>query len=488
MSSFFSKKINIALGVFALVLAGLYLAHYLQIFFSGEYLATRSDEMVYVMQARAFAENNLLQAMVYDENLAKVFGADVHGPMYPVIYGLLFKIFGFQPLVFIYLNFFLVFASIVLIFKSKLLDLQAKFGIIVTEFSFFLVFWNAFNYTPEVIHIFFANLIALKLIEIYRNPDEKTVNKRTLEFLLLIVLASAFRYSWSLSALGLVFLATNKKEFLKLFAWSFAVVALGFLYNKLCHAEFFGLVMTKIPEALHNGDVQGALTLLTDNISNNLQLYFYKFYFDSYYFIAKYVYVFLMGWFIYKGYKEKNNYNYAVALIALLYFSSMIVFFDAYDFRDLRGMVAPLIIMIYAIYASNYKRLGYICAIVFFLGLLGSYQMYRYLHYDKAISSAQLYKAEQAVPFNIVPAEGKKLITILIPQQMYWRLMPGREPNIKNVLHSPVMKYPLKNNEGVPIRYAYNNTNESPYKLWNKIEIDYIFDAEHGRLIRNVSR
>ncbi len=85
-----------------------------------------------------------------------------------------------------------------------------------------------------------------------------------------------------------------------------------------------------------------------------------------------------------------------------------------------------------------------------------------------------------------IPSNGLKLITVLIPERIFWQAMPGRPTqSIKDILHTPALTLPLKNFEGVPMRYTFNNPNVPSNYLWHRITVDYLVD-EQGRITRVV--
>lgn len=472
-----------------ILLSSVYLFYFLRIFVGNQYLPPRSDPTSYFMHAKAFYENNLFQSVILDEYQAPILGADVHGPMYPFFQGSFAKIFGFHDLNFIYLNLFFLIAIFVLIIASEFLSLRQKGLILIINLAYFISFWSSFTFTPEIYHIAFANFVAIALIKIHRKYQEKTLEGKDIYFFLgMILLFASFRYSWTLSAVAIIPFATNRKQLVKYSCLAAFSVLLGFAYLKLFHAPYYDLRLTEASILIkEKKDFLGALMIIVKNVISNLQWYFYKYYFSFYYYLTKIIFVVLMVFHAYKSIRDKDRLNMSALSLALMYFLSLLLFFDAFDFRDIRGLSCSLIILAVVLVYQNCQKLSMTVALLFVLCFPFTFQGFHYFVYDMSVESARIFGKRDLSGFQRLPSNGKKQITVLIRPQIYWELMEGRQLHIKNILHTAALTLPLKNYEGVPMQYTYNNDTQPPYAMFNRIKVDYVHVMETGQ-IRRISR
>ncbi len=482
-----SNKFTLLLSTILLVLLCFYGKYYYEIFSTGVYAPTRSDHVEYYNNARAFYETGSIQCLnLMDEYVAPGIQANVHGPMYPIFWGCINKIFGLHLLNMIYTNFVLFVLTIFIILRSKLLDLNFKLLLLIAELSFSQIFWQAFIYSPEMINIFLANLIGLELIRTYQLASQKDMElKDSWRLILVILISTAFRYSWSLAAVAFIPLIKHKKQALQFISLSAGIILLGLVYNKTCHAPYYGLIMTKVSEALKQGDISACIKMVSDNVINNLNMYFITYFFAPFYFVAKYLYFGSYCLVTYFAFKTKERLYIAASLIASMYYLSLLVFFDAYDFREIRGLLGAFILLLIVLAYRKHKYCLSSIALLSVLTLPNSLASFHYFGYDLFVLSAKIGPFVRNFEYlRQLPSEGRSTINILIPERVYWTLAPGREANIKNVLHTSALTLPYKNNEGTTIRYTENNNTVNPFKQWGRIRIDYVLNMQ-GEVIKN---
>ena len=295
-----SLKLDLRSGILLLVFAStvsLCLYYYFRIFFIDDYMPSRSDPIGYWTDARAFFQHGqIISPFISDENISKIGAVSVHGPMYLIFYGVLSKIFGSCKFTILFVNFALFVSLIAIVLKSSFLNFKSKLLLLIIQFSYFITWFSMFGFTPEFLHIFFANIIGLQLVACFKDTNEfkfKNLIKKgedkesttifTKDFYLLvlsIVIAACFRYSWVLSIVGILPLARHRQQLFKLIFLCITVIGLGFIYKELFHSEWHGLVMTKAKALVANGDTIGALKLIFLNIKTNLELFFYRYFYS----------------------------------------------------------------------------------------------------------------------------------------------------------------------------------------------------------------
>jgi len=447
-------------------------------------MPSRSDPIGYYLDIKSFFENSSIHAgIIMDEDISKVGGVGVHGPGYAIFYGTLAKIFGFHHKLMIWVNLFLLVFTFVFLWFHRTFKRKDFLLLVTIQLSYFITLWSCFSFTPELIHIFFANLIAIQLINISKSfySNKINLNKQIYFFVFLILLASFFRYSWVLAIVGILPFSGNKKSFFKNVLICFSVMALGFLYLKLFHSNYYGAVVSKCTELIQSNNFDDCGSLIFQNIIFNLQMFFYKYYYSSYYFLTKLFILFVTLYLAHLYLKEKINLAFSVFLITIIHILSLVVFWDAYDTREIRGLTSSLIIGLIILVYLQRKKIISIFAILFILVFPTTLKDFHYKIYDLSVESGRIFRSFNLDIFKqLLPRSNSKIITVLIPERFYWSAMPNRNPiTIKDILHTRALTLPMKSNQGVPIRYTINNSLVPPYYLFKKIPVDYVLDLEN---------
>ncbi|OJV42954.1 MAG: hypothetical protein BGO29_07255 [Bacteroidales bacterium 36-12] len=135
-----------------------------------------SDEFFYYINTCSFIENNTLKAaLTLNGKGSVVFGSDTHGFGYPLLHGVIAKVFGWHNLNFIIFNFVLLTFSIITIWFMKSVRHIHKLwiSIYILLFPFFTLY--AFTYMQEIVHIFIAILLSACIynISLVSGKDKK---------------------------------------------------------------------------------------------------------------------------------------------------------------------------------------------------------------------------------------------------------------------------------------------------------------------------
>jgi hypothetical protein len=472
----------------SIVLVGVYLFYFYQALILKDFMPSRCDPIGYYLDIKSFFENSSIQSpYILDEDVAPFGGAGVHGPGYAIFYGIIAKIFGFHHKMMIWLNLLFLVSTFLLLWKSKNFNRNDFFLLLTVQLAYFITLWSSFSYTPELINIVFANLTALQLIKISISFEKNNndLDRQILIYTALILVASFFRYSWVIAIFGILPFSKSNKSFFKYLFISFSVFILGILYNKFFHSYYYGAMMTKCTYLIKAHDFAGCGNHILNNVIFNLQMFAYKYYYSNYYFLTKILIVFVSFLLLKIIFKERKPLALSVLLVLLMNFLSLITIWDAYDTREIRGLTPSLITAILVLIFLNHKRIIVIFAILFFLVFPTTLKDFNYKVFELSLVSGQIFPKFNLEGLKALqPRSNSKIITVLVPEQFFWTPMPNRTPlTIKDILHTKALAIPLKNYQGVPIRYTSNNPSLDPYYLHKKIKVDYVLDLNTLQLI-----
>ncbi len=202
-----------------------------------EYMPTTSDEMVYWRETLTFISVGFEGGQYSTDELvaqANFSHFDAHGPAFPVFYGVLGKIFGWQLYTGILFNLlFFSFALIVFIYLTKPNNKQ-----LILLLLTLITFWPIWLYLPtnRVEGLFFAIAIILTGLFYRIITKQKKPGVEAIFLFLLIMFAGFFRPSWSLLFIpyfGIIIRNFSFKNLTKIFIFtglSIGVVILFFQY------------------------------------------------------------------------------------------------------------------------------------------------------------------------------------------------------------------------------------------------------------------
>lgn len=469
-----------------LLLLGVYIFYFYKALVIGPYLPSRADPIAYYLDIKGFYETgSIVSPYIIDEGVSKIAEVGFHGPGYTIFYGILAKIFGFHQHLMLYINILLMAGIIYAILRTKFLSQTNKYALLTIELAYFTTLWNNFAFTPEFFHIFFGNFIALQMVKLFSNnpAEDKERNKEIWILIAWILIAASFRYSWVMASVALIPLARTKKEFFKFTAISAVILIAGVIYLKLLHAPYYGLVLSNASEALAGGNPVEAFMIIYRNVAFNIPMFFYKYFYSDYYYLTKLVFIISFISLAYIAFKKHERLALSTLFVQFMFIASLFLFFDAFDTRDIRGITGSLIIGLIILAFYNQRIFIYLSAIAFLIVFPNVLKDFRYKIFDLSVESGKIYPKVNLDVFKELKANGK-IITVLLPERFYWIPVPNRQPiTIKDILHTPSLALPLKNNDGIPIRYTVNNSSIPPYTLHHKIKVDYILDLEKQTII-----
>lgn len=490
----YQKYINLISLLFFVVLVFSYGYYLINIIDLGEYYPSRSDEMGYFLEAKGFAETwSLAPYISQDEMIAPLFDLGTHGPMYALSHGMIAKIFGLHGLNFVLMNFAFLFGYFWLIWKREDFDFSQKLALFLIQFGYYITFFFTFAFNQELIHIFFGTALTLHLISLYKKNEklDKLDWKSIFVFIAMLLMVTLYRYGWVLASVAIIPLAKNKKDFLKLCVVTFIILVIGQLYRKYFHASTDATLLQNVPTHVLTGNSDAVFSEMSRNISINLQYFFVSIYKYANYYYSKLLYFALACLLLYIGVKKKDKLCLAGAFIGWSHFLALIILYNAYDYRETRGLAASLAMMVIIMVYRKFKIATTVFAIYTILSFPFMFKEFNWLIFSKELASTKLYKEKKFRDlsfFGQLPVrEGRDMVTVLFPEKLFWTVTPGiAQPSIKDILHTPLLSLPTKNFQGYRMRYTFNRYDiDDTYKQQGRFPIDYVLIPGKGIVVNS---
>jgi hypothetical protein len=328
------------------------------------YLPLFSDEYGYAIDAKNFwLYNRLDAATTLNESYSLLGHAGFHGFMYSLLYGSAFKLFallGIPPSVML-VNALIALLSLLLLLSSRI-EWTMKYLIgIVFLTNFIFVIYLASSMT-ELLHYAFALIVAYLLHLLYQTRERRYL------YLLLAVLVFLipFRESWVFVLFGLFPLTRSAKEFVGYTLLLLIGLAAVLLYQHYFQAAFPVDYFHQLKTQLDDRSMLDTLTPLYQHLIENIDKYFISERYPHYPFVFyyKYLFVFVMLYAIIDGIWTKNREILAAALIATVFFSSLLLLYDPFGWREVRTLAAPFLLMVILLILN--RRFAAVTLIVLF--------------------------------------------------------------------------------------------------------------------------
>ncbi|WP_057936017.1 hypothetical protein [Algoriphagus resistens] len=248
------------------LLAGILIVYsYFFSFLGLDYSPYYGDEYFFYKNSENFYLSNSLKAtFTYSGKGSRLIGADAHGPLYPLLYGIIAKLVGWKGFTIPLINIgVLVLALMPLLYNNKtpwrtrLLQLLIIIGSPITLFY-------SVTYLPELLHI--AGAIGLYLLMNRYSSTEKT--KDFVLLLLFILLLGSIRSTWFFALFGLLVLPGPVKGFAKSL-YFFLGLTLPFLYQHFLHEQVPN-TFSDLGDMLATGAYFSAFHIVLDNFKQNI--------------------------------------------------------------------------------------------------------------------------------------------------------------------------------------------------------------------------
>lgn len=465
----FTKKLNYEKIIFLIIFIFV-VFKYIQLIFqiNCNYFPVWSDEFFYFVNIQSFIENNTLNAsLTFSGSGSTIFGADAHGIGYPILHGVIGKIFGWGNLNFIIFNIFIVIATIVVLIKQSFLKFNEKIfaSSILLLFPFIPLY--SFTYMQEVIHVFIAVVLSVLIYNIYKSENNVFY---IIIFITIVLLSGFLRGLWMFWLIGLLPLSKNYKQFL--------IYSLVFLLGAVVSFIITSLFLENTPNyfssvliLLKQGEYLKSIESLFNHFINNIQLYFFSKEGGIVYIAMKYIVFLSTVYFLVLYLISKTRLHFSLFLIGFLNFFLLFFLYDACSWREIRSM-SPIfyfyILFISFELKSVYK---YFILIGFLILFILNFKMSKTWIFERNQSLNNKNVNEQNYYNEIINnVDNDKIVLVdFIPRDYSWDLL----------------YLPLKNKNGSQIKYIIQ------YYNVNKVKYDYILTKQNNldtiseKLIKN---
>ncbi len=453
------------------VLALVYASLLVPILRDGRYMPAWTDEYGYVLDARSFAANGTLHAArVKEERVARLGEAGTHGPAYIVLQGTIARLAGDPVETSLWPNLvaLLVAFALVLVFP---IPLAQRLAIVVLLLLHFAVLLYALTWMVESYQVTFAVAATLLLVSLYRTDrarDPGRFRTRLAAFVLLLLALSLFRVTYALWAVGLVPLARDRRELVRLLVLAAAVVGVAVVVTGLVSAPNPHWPLSRATRALAAGRLAEPLALLAGNLATNVQRYFGAGAAPAFYVVMKYVVVLLGGAALVQALRRGDRLLLAACLVLGAHLALLLLLYDAHSWREHRHLAPAFYALVIALVVSGERLL---CAALYLVELALLPGVYGYA--TGRIVAERRWVAEQWVAHeeqlamlgriaHVVPDDGERPVTILHAKELY-----------RNLSLVP-LALPVRSAGGRPIRYTGNLGATPDWQRFGRIPIDYV--------------
>jgi len=309
------------------------------------YLPIFSDEYGYYLDAKSFWLYNRIDApLTLNESYSLVGHAGFHGIMYSIFYGSFFKLLAFlgiDPSITL-VNMVLVFFLFAILVYSRM-DLEDKLLIGIVFLSNFIFIIYISSSMSEIFHYSFAVVVGYLLHLVY-----KTRENRYLYLLIgLIFLLIFFRESWVFVFFGLFPLAKSFKDIVKYSIVLLIGLVVVILYQKYFQAAYVIDYFHNLKLQLDSGSPIDVLHSVYDRFLINLDKYFVTEEYERYRFVfyCKYLFTIVLLYALYASFRTRSRTILSGMIIAFVFFSSLLVLYDPFGWREVRVLAAPFILL-----------------------------------------------------------------------------------------------------------------------------------------------
>lgn len=447
---YIQRTIPLFLGLFVL---GVYA--YFSWYLGGEFPVLWSDEWLYLINAKSFYEWGSFQAaMTYDGFGSYLFGADSHGPFYPLVHGTVALVFSWNPINFLGVNLFLFMLSTWGFWFSKVSIRKEWILFFILQP---LILFYSFSLMQELIHVFGAMMGCLLIQRI----AEKKKKRQVISFLGFILFMSLFRSSWMIWGIALL------PFFPKRYSWlpqlGFGLLLLGIsLGIQLLITEQVPTHFAQVARLLASGNLLDAFSQIGVKFLQNLfDLLVYSE--GKAYYLVK---MGLLGQFvllIFLSFRRKSSILQAGVLVFGAHLLLLLAFYQASNWIEIRILLAPGILMSFLLFREIKKPIQWLLIGFQFIGFLGFISLTHNALHWRLKQKSMLTVLDQ----ELILLELKKLP----PQEAYWIQIPY--PDLEFLY---IAEIPLRTVEGSRIHYI------APYYTKESKTPDLLLHVNSGQL------
>ena len=342
------------LGVLFLILFLLFL-YYVYQSISLNYLPVFSDEYGYYLDAKSFwLYNRIDAATTLNECYSLVGNAGFHGFMYSIFYGTFFKLFAFLGITpsIMLVNMVLVLCLFLFLAFSRMsLEKKLLIGIVFLSNFIFIIYLS--NSMTEIFHYLFAVVVGYLMYLVYQTRESKYLYS----LIALIFFLLLFRESWVFVLFGLFPLVKSLKDFAKYTLILFLGLAAVILCQKYFQATFPIDYFHNIKSQLGTQSLMDTLYPVYEHFLVNVDKYFISETYENYKFVFYYKYLFaaLLLYALYASFRTRDGAILSGTIIATVFFSSLLVLYDPFGWREVRALAAPfMLLMVILILSRKY--------------------------------------------------------------------------------------------------------------------------------------
>ncbi len=419
-----------------------------------------SDEFLHYVNSYNFYINTTTQAaFTFGGKGAIVGGGSAHGFMYYFFHGSVAKLFGWSNLTMIINNYVLVFLTILVVFVQKIKRFtiinKVFASLLILSFPFLPVFLQ--TYMQEVINVFFAVCCSVFVAKIYEENNESKV-KIIVSFICFLAFISLFRPLWLFWIVVLIPLSKSRKEFAFWIILTTISFSTSFVFIKL----FFESVpdwFTNFTILLRTESLHTLVHMFTSHARHNIFQY-RSLHSDFIYNLMKFSYVFIIIYFFVRFLLKKNRIDLACFLVLTLNISMLILFYDAYQWREIRSL-APIyyfsciFIALHTTNIQKYLLLALLLPSFFFVSFNNPFEKLQNKNSVHEVERLRSILQDSLSNLNI----DKKTNTILV------NYSPS-DYSCKEI------SFPVRTRNNIPIRYIV------PYYEVEKAEYFFVLDKD----------
>jgi len=317
------------------------------------------DEFFYMKNAESYTVTGSLKAsFTYSGKGSKIGEFDAHGPAYPLLYGGVGKVFGYDYLLISKVNLAILLLSLFLLILSNQKLTTRLFQIILILSSPFTLFY-AVSLLPELIHLGGAII----LYYLYENYHQSHKERDLWVLVSFILLLGLFRSTWLFALIGLFpFLWNGRRSLVLLLI--FSIPSLTWLLQTNFHEGVVN-VFSEIQYWFGEGKWSILLETIFFNIKRNI--YFLFTYSEGTFYAIWKIWLFasfILGFFLFA--KDKLVFSGIVMLAVTFLFT--LVFYKFYKWTEWR-MMLPLTVFLNLRMISVFPSQYYYKALLIINGL-----------------------------------------------------------------------------------------------------------------------
>lgn len=443
-------KLNRNLFFLLALLSIIVISSFFLINLNSKYAPYYEDESFYIKNAEIFFHHNTLEAaFTYTGKGSRILGTDAHGPAYPLFYGIIAKLTGWNPLLIPLVNLAILIFMLLVLAKSKSEDKSTFLIQAIVILGCPITLFYSLTFLPELLHIS-GSIGLFVFLDSYLKYGKKS-DYYALFFMILVL--GIFRSTWYFALPGLV--ALPKLHSRKI--TPFILIALAILLPLFFQYYFHEQVNNAFSETINllkEDKRNEATSLLVINLKNNLKYLFT--YSEGWY------YTFQKIWFavsIVVGLlclKSNPIIKFSLIHLSILLIFNL-VFYKFYSWVELRIFTPTLILLNLGLIASQTKKSLIPTTINFISFLL-------ILPFLSILIKYRLDSPTKKIPLTII-------------QELKQSTGDQRIGIKKNLLYEfNLSQLPISSNSGKPIRYIL------PYYPLTTASTDYWLTFEKGQI------